>query len=107
MTSKQISTVPTKVYIDDKYISGIKLDGVPYPDWGTSYSTIKGYFMRDDKGQIALIDAVEDGYSHNIKVDITGNIFMMKAKVSRVQTYEEDQTFMFTAYLEDVEIIKK
>jgi hypothetical protein len=107
MTSKQISTVPTKVYIDDKYISGIRPDGVPFPDWGTSYSTIKGYFIKDDEGQNALIDAVEDGSPHNIKVDITGNIFMMKARVSRVKTYEGDQTFMFTAYLEDVVIIKK
>lgn len=103
----RIDTVGIKVCIDDTAIGGVTEDGVPFPDYNSGNTIITGYYIKDDGGQQALINAVDDGHTHCIKIKFAcaGMKFYIKAKVSRVKTYSKDLSFMFTAFLDDIHII--
>lgn len=104
-----IWTYDTIVSIDEIPIRGITESGVPFPDYGTFHTTIEGNYIKDDAGQTALIDAVNDGHYHFIKIELKsgGIIFDIRVKVTRVKTYSEDLCFKFKGFLEDVEILSK
>lgn len=101
-------TYDTIVYFDEIPIGGITEDGVPFPDYGTFHSTIEGNYIKDDPGQTALIDAVNDDHYHIIKIVLNsgGITFNVKAKVTRVKTYSQEMCFKFRGFLEDLQIIK-